>query len=189
MPHLSRGKKLRTTLKEFLKKDENRNNLYFYKEYALIELEMGRFSNCVNILETAIQSQGTCPSAITNENERAALFSVYRTFIETLLDARTYDESHRQWILKVFGQMIPGEGADQNSLVEAYLHGHVRDFLQTALNENGKDTFFLSNLECDMIVCYAYFLYIKNDDIQTVIEILRSCIDHSKDCPYLQVLI
>ncbi|XP_032673473.1 nuclear exosome regulator NRDE2 [Odontomachus brunneus] len=189
LKHDNKGKKLRTTLKEFLKKDENRNNLYFYKEYALIELEMGRFSNCVNILETAIQSQGACPSAITNENERAALFSVYRTFIETLLDARTYDESHRQWILKVFSQMIPGESADQNSLVEAYLHGQVRDFLQTAPSENGKDTFFLSDLECDVIVCYAYFLYVKNDDIQTVIEILRNCIDHSKDCPYLQEML
>lgn len=185
--HYYRGKKLRTTLKEFLKKDENRNNLYFYKEYALIELEMGRFSNCANILETAIQSQGACPSAITNVSERAALFSVYRTFIETLLDARTYDESHKQWILKVFGQMISGEDPDQDSLVETYLHGLVRDFLQTAPDENGKDTFFLSNLECDAIVCYAYFLYIKNDNIQTAVEILRSCIDHSKDCPYLQV--
>jgi len=47
-----KGKKLRATLKEFLKKDENRNNLYFYKDYALIELEMGRFSNCINILKT-----------------------------------------------------------------------------------------------------------------------------------------
>lgn len=184
-----RGKKLRATLKEFLKKDENRNNLYFYKEYALVELEMGRFNNCVSILETAIQSQGACPSAITNESERAALFSVYRTFIETLLDTRTYDESHNQWILKVFGQMIPGESADQDTLVEAYLYKYVRDFLQTAPNENGKDFFFLSNLECDAIVCYAYLLYIKNNDIQTVMEILKSCIDHSKDYPYMQVLI
>lgn len=174
-------------MKEFLKKDENRNNLYFYKEYALIELEMGRFSNCVNILETAIQSQGACPSAIGSACERAPLFGVYRTFIETLLDARTYDESHRQWILKVFGQMIPGESANQDSLVEAYLHGHVRDFLETTPDDYGKDMFFLSNLECDVIVCYAYFLYVKNNDVQTAIEILRSCIDHSKNCPYLQV--
>ncbi|XP_014471485.1 PREDICTED: protein NRDE2 homolog [Dinoponera quadriceps] len=189
LKHDNKGKKLRTTLKEFLKKDENRNNLYFYKEYALIELEMGRFGNCVNILETAIQSQGACPDAITNLCEKAALFSVYRTFIETLLDAKTYDESHRQWILKVFGQMIPGESANQDSLVEAYLHKHVHDFLQTAPDENGKDTFFLSNLECDAIVCYAYFLYIKNDDIQSVVEILRSCTEHSKDCPYLQEML
>lgn len=149
---------------------------------------MGRFSNCMTILETAIQSQGTCPSTITNKCERAALFNVYRTFIETLLDIRTYNESHRQWVLRVFGQMIPSKNLEnQDSLIEAYLHSCVQDFLQASPDEIEKDTFFLSNLQCDAIVCYTYFLYIKNDDIQSVIKILRNCIDHSKDYPYLQV--
>lgn len=184
-----RGKKLRATLKEFLKKDENRNNLYFYKEYALIELEMGRFSNCINILETAIQSQGACPSAINNIDEKAALFSVYRTFIETLLDIRTYQESHKQWILNVFGQMISdNNNENRDSLVEIYLHTCIQEFLSITPNEDEKNIFFLSNLKCDMIVCYSYFIYIKNNDIQTVIQTLRSCIDHSENCPYLQVL-
>lgn len=174
----NKRKRLRTTIKEFLKKDENRNNLYFYKEYALIELEMGRFSTCMNILETAIQSQGTCPSAITDLNTRAALFSVYRTFIECLLDIRTYNESHRQWALKVFGQMISGKSEDPNLLVETYLRSCVKEFLQTPYDENKKDIFFLSNLECDAIVCCAYYLYIRDDDIQPVIEILTNCIDH-----------
>ncbi|XP_029177339.1 protein NRDE2 homolog [Nylanderia fulva] len=189
LKHDNKGKKLRTTLKEFLKKDENRNNLYFYKEYALIELEMGRFSNCMNILETAIQSQGTCPSAITNKFERAALFNVYRTFIETLLDIRTYNESHKQWIIKVFGQMVSNINENQDSSIETYLHSCVQDFLRVAPDENEKDTFFLSNLQCDAIVCYTYFLYIKNDDIQSVIKILENCIDHSKDYPYLQEML
>lgn len=183
-----RGKKLRTTLKDFLKKDENRNNLYFYKEYALIELEMGRFNNCISILETAIQSQEACPSVITNVYEKSALFSVYRTFIETMLDIRkTFDESHRQWILKVFGQMISNKNENQNSLIETYLYTCVQDFLQATPDEIGKDIFFLSNLECDIIVCYTYFLYAKDGDIQAVIKILKNCIDHCKDYSYLQV--
>ncbi|XP_011862923.1 PREDICTED: protein NRDE2 homolog [Vollenhovia emeryi] len=189
LKHDNKEKKLRATLKEFLKGNENRNNLYFYKEYALIELEMGRFGNCMNILETAIQSQGTCPSAITDTCERAALFNVYRTFIETLLDIRTYSESHRQWILKVFGQMVPGGNENQESPIEAYLHSCVQDFLQVPPNVKEKDTFFLSNLECDAIVCYVYFLYIKDGDIQTVVDTLRNCIDHSKDYPYLQEML
>lgn len=148
---------------------------------------MRRFSNCMNILETAIQSQETCPSAIADICERAALFNVYRTFIETLLDIRTYNESHKQWILRVFGQMVLGKNENQKSLIEEYLHSCVQDFLEVPANEKEKDTFFLSNLECDAIVCYAYFLYITDGDIQTVINVLRNCINHSKDCPYLQV--
>ncbi|KAL0100675.1 hypothetical protein PUN28_019222 [Cardiocondyla obscurior] len=190
LKHDNKGKKLRATLKEFLKKNENRNNLYFYKEYALIELEMGRFSNCMNILETAIQSQGTCPSAIIDVYERAALFNVYRTFIETLLDIRTYNESHRKWILKVFSQMVSTKtDENQESLIETYLHSSVQDFLQVPLDEKEKDIFFLSNLECDAIVCYAYFLYIKDNDIQPVVNILKDCIDHSKNYPYLQEML
>ncbi|XP_015609802.1 protein NRDE2 homolog, partial [Cephus cinctus] len=72
----SRRKKLKTSLKEFLKKDENRNNLHFYREYALIEREMERFDNCVNILETTIQSQGQNLESISNDEEKTALLSV-----------------------------------------------------------------------------------------------------------------
>lgn len=162
--------------------------MYFYKEYALIELEMGRFNNCINILETAIQSQA-CLSIITNVCEKAELFSVYRTFIETLLDVReTYDESHRQWILKIFGQMISSKDTNQDSLVEAYLCKQVQDFLQATPNENERDILFLSNLECDTIVCYAYFLYARDGDIRTAVETFKTCIDHCTGHPYLQVL-
>lgn len=149
---------------------------------------MGRFSTCMNILETAIQSQGTCPSTITDLNTRAALFSVYRTFIECLLDIRTYNESHRQWALTVFGQMISGKSENPNSLVEIYLRSCVKGFLQTPSDENKKNIFFLSNLECDAIVCYAYYLYIRDDDIQPVIKILQNCADHFKHYSYSQVL-
>lgn len=175
-------------MKEFLKKEENRNNLYFYKEYALIELEMDRFTNCMNILEYAIQCQETCPSAITDVYERAALFHIYRTFIETLLDNRTYHQSHNDWILKIFGKMVPDKSENQDSL-ERYLHSYVEKFLENPPAENMKDTFFLSNLECDAIVCYAYFLYVKYNHIKTVIDTLKKCIDHSADHPCLQVII
>ncbi|KAG9435449.1 protein NRDE2 isoform X1 [Apis mellifera carnica] len=50
----NKRKKLKTTLKEFLKKDENRNNLHFYREYALIEKEMGKFDNCEILQESQI---------------------------------------------------------------------------------------------------------------------------------------
>ncbi|EZA46762.1 hypothetical protein DMN91_004145 [Ooceraea biroi] len=191
LKHDNKAKKLKATLKEFLKKNENRNNLYFYKEYALIELEMDRFSSCINILETAIQSREACPSAVTNINERAALFSLYRTFIEVLLDIRTYDESHRQWALKIFGQMIPNKCENQDSLVEIYLHSCVQDFLRTSPDRNDDENiFFLSSLECDTIICYVYFLYVKDgNNIQTVIQVLRNCIHHSKECPYLQEML
>lgn len=184
----SRGKKLKNTLKEFLKKEENRNNLHFYKEYALIEKEMGRFDNCVNILETAIQSQSACPSAISNFDERAALFSLYRTFIETLLNSDTYTEMHRERILNVMKQIVPGVGENQLQSVTEYLENCVKSFLQEVPAEDEKDTFFLPSLKCDTIVCYAYLLYIRDSDIGRVMNIFTDCINHYKVSHYTQVL-
>lgn len=175
-------------LKEFLKKEENRNNLHFYKEYALIEKEMGKFDNCVNILETAIQSQGACPSVIANLEERAALLGLYRTFIETLLNSDTYQETNKLRILNVFEQMVPMVDENQLLLVEEYLENCVKGFLQEVAVEDDKDTYLLPNLKCDTITCYAYLLYVRDSDIYKVMNMFVNCLNHYKECHHIQVL-
>ncbi|XP_026667820.1 protein NRDE2 homolog [Ceratina calcarata] len=182
-------KKLKTTLKVFLKKDENRNNLHFYREYALIEKEMGKFDNCVNILQTAIQSQGACPSAIHNPDERSALVSLYRTLAETLLNVETYEETNKTKILDVMKQMVPEAEADPLSQVEKYLEKCVQSFLEVACPENEEDAYFLPNLHCDTIVCYAYLLYVRDSDFDRAISIFKNCVDHYKDCQYIQEIL
>ncbi|KOX69727.1 hypothetical protein WN51_05011 [Melipona quadrifasciata] len=147
----NKRKKLRTTLKEFFKKDENRNNLHFYREYALIEKEIGKFDNCVNILQTAIQSQSARPSEIQNPEEKSALLSLYRTFIETLLDLETYKETHKTQILDVMRQIIPETNGNQLLQVEEYLENCIRNFLQEAPLENEEYMYFLPNVKCDTI--------------------------------------
>ncbi|XP_076760470.1 nuclear exosome regulator NRDE2 [Xylocopa sonorina] len=185
----NKRKKLRATLKEFLKKEENRNNLHFYREYALIEKEMGKFENCINILQTAIQSQGACPSAVNNSDEKSALLSVYRACIETLLNTDTYKETHKEQVLNIMGQMIPK--ADGNSLleVEKYLESCVQNFLQEIPSENEEETYFLPNLKCDTIACYTYLLYVRDSDINKVMTVFKSCINHYKDCHYMQEIL
>ncbi|XP_076235834.1 nuclear exosome regulator NRDE2-like isoform X2 [Calliopsis andreniformis] len=185
----TKGKKLKTMLKEFLKKEENRNNLYFYKEYALIEKEMGRFDNCVNILETAIQSQGAYPSAVSNSEEKAALLSLYRTFIETLLNSDTYKDTNKLRLMNVIKRMVPGENENQLLLVEKYLENCVKSFLQEAPCEDETDTYFLPNLKCDTIACYAYLLYIRNSSTDVIVGMFTSCINHYKGCPRIQEML
>lgn len=185
----NKGKKLRTTLKEFLKKDINRNNLHFYREYALIEKEIGRFDNCVNILETAIQSQNICLSAIHNIDEKLALFSLYRTYIEVLLNSETYKESHKMQILNIMKQMVPGENRDQLLTVEQYLEHCVTSLLEENVSENEEDTYFLPNIKCDTIVCYIYFLYIQGSDISKIMNIYKNSIKHYKENYYIQEML
>lgn len=175
-------------MKEFLKKDENRNNLHFYREYALIEKEMGKFDNCVNILEMAIKSQDTCPSLICIPEEKSALLSLYRTFIETLLNLETYKETHKILILNLMKQIIPETNENQLLQVEKYLENCVRTFLQEDFFENEENTYFLPNYKCDTIVCYAYLLYIRDHDINNITNIFKNCINHYKNQHYIQVL-
>ncbi|KAG7198202.1 hypothetical protein KM043_005611 [Ampulex compressa] len=185
----NKGKKLKNILKEFLKKEENRNNLHFYREYALIEREMGRYDSCVNILETAIQSQGTCPSLISNLEEKAALVSLYRTIIETLLDSEMYKEDHKQRILNVIEQIASGSELEQLLPVEEYLQNCVKSYLQEVPSEEEMDLFFLPNLKCDTIICYAYFIYTRDSNICKANQVLMQCIDHYKECPYIQEIL
>ncbi|KAK1117880.1 hypothetical protein K0M31_015550 [Melipona bicolor] len=185
----NKRKKLRTTLKEFFKKDENRNNLHFYREYALIEKEIGKFDNCVNILQTAIQSQSARPSEIQNPEEKSALLSLYRTFIETLLDLETYKETHKTQILDVMRQIIPETNGNQLLQVEEYLENCIRNFLQEAPLENEEYMYFLPNVKCDTIVCYAYLLFVQNSDINRITSLFKICTNHYKDNHYMQELL
>ncbi|CAK9825779.1 Nuclear exosome regulator NRDE2 [Anthophora retusa] len=184
----NKGKKLKTMLKEFLKKDENRNNLHFYREYALIEKEMGKFDNCVNILETAIQSQGAYPAAILNFDERSALLSLYRTYIEILLSSETSKNMHKTQILNVIAQMVPKD-EDQLLQVEKYLESSVQSFLQETAVETEEDTYFLPSLKCDTIVCYVYLLYVRDSDVNRIIGIFKDCLNHYKGCRYIQEML
>ncbi|KAI4488376.1 hypothetical protein M0804_005224 [Polistes exclamans] len=184
----NKGKKMKSMLKEFLKKDVNRNNLHFYKEYALIEREMGKFESCINILETAIQSNRTL-SIISDPEEKAALFNLYRTLFETLLNTETYKEAHKEKILNVIKHMIPESTDNQLLLVEKYLKDSVNDFLKIEHKSENKDTFFLSNICCDVIVCYTLFLYVKDSNINEIINIYKCCIENCKELSHLQEML
>lgn len=176
---------MRGILKEFLKKGENRNNLHFYREYALIEGEMNRFDSCTNILETAIET-----ASASNENERASIVSLRRTLIETLLDSRVYDESKRIRVIKVLCQFVPGcEETNNIEPVEEHLHEYLENFLAEppATEAEWMDTYFLPNYDCDNIACYVYLLYVDNRDVAEILNVFDACLNHTRGTKHLQV--
>lgn len=103
----SRKKKLKSVVKEFLKQDQNRNSLLFYREYALIEWELGNHDGACKILTTAIVAQpGALPVvSMLNEQEKSGLGSLYRTLCELYLSrARLTPEdasTHKQKAISV----------------------------------------------------------------------------------------
>ncbi|XP_057323070.1 nuclear exosome regulator NRDE2 [Microplitis mediator] len=174
-------KKLKVILKDFLKRDENRNNLHYYREYALVEREMGRVSNCVNILETAIQTKGNNPEACGNQHERAALMSLYRTLLEVLLDVKMWDQlkPNTSHITKVLCAMT------NESLVstEKYLYTCYQDFVDNSKEHDQVDHQFLPNFHCDAIACYVYLLFITNHQHQEIFQVFDTCLESSEKSP------
>lgn len=174
-------------MKEFLKKSENRNNLHFYREYALIEYEHGHFESSVTILETALDSNNLCPATITDVNEKTTVMSVYRTLFEILLNTKTYCKTNRDHLKKIAIKLVPETKG--NRLLSAYkfLHDSVENFLSHEIIEESDDAFFLPNLICDTIMCYAYLSLIVERSIIEIMNTIRRCIDHCKETPGLLV--
>lgn len=77
---MDKEKRLRTKIKNLLKRDENRNCMIFYNEYALIEYECGRIDTMDTIFIAAIDNR-----ACDIEDDRSSWWSTYVCFIETLM--------------------------------------------------------------------------------------------------------
>jgi hypothetical protein len=185
----SRNKKVKSIIKNFLKKPENRNNLHFYREYALFEYELGSFDSCVQMLKKIIQSQDT---KFLDVEEKAALFSLYRTIFEILLDLNTYKNSN----LEIFEELVKTLKNyvsvcfkyNQNMSVEEMLYEEIFKFLTNSVTDESEDTFMLPNIYCDLLICHAYILYSKNNenDSNNILDIFNRCLIHCGKCLRLQ---
>ncbi|XP_063226950.1 nuclear exosome regulator NRDE2 [Bacillus rossius redtenbacheri] len=81
-----RRRRLRAAVKDFLKQEGNRNNLLYYREYALIQHELGHHESALQVLRTAIGARGGLPVAgVPCRRERAGLCLLHRTLCELAL--------------------------------------------------------------------------------------------------------
>lgn len=185
-----RGKKMKTMIKDFLKKEENRNNLHFYCEYAMTELEFGRIDSCINILKSAVQSVDANSLKLADSNNNTAIFSVYKTLCELYLRFE-HDSSHAERILDVMALLAVAP--DNTAAVQSKLHWIEKYFEQCVerflTNESVPTNCisFLPNVDCDIISCYAYILYIQRHGQEHVLQILDQCLHHTSQNPSLQV--
>ncbi|XP_011302659.1 protein NRDE2 homolog [Fopius arisanus] len=181
-------KKLKGILKEFLKREENRNNLDFYREYAIIEREMGKWENCLSILETAVESKGNLILGIKNVEEQRSILSLYRTLLETLLDTRTWDVNNKIRMMKIFAQMSPGSSqAEQIIATEQYLKDFCEEFFNDPdVFDEGLDKYFQPNFYCDAVMCYVYFMYITGKDLEGIHTLFERCIERSRKNRWLE---
>jgi hypothetical protein len=171
----SRKKKLKSLVKDFLKQDQNRNNLLFYREYALIEWELGNHDGACKILTTAITAQpGALPVvSVLNEQEKSGLVSLYRTLCELYLsrarltpeDATTYKQKAIS-ILIALGtgkSLLKTEMSVEQQAVALDKFYHIgTEVLQDASAEAAASVsgHLLPDFCVDWISCHAWLLFL-----------------------------
>ncbi|KAJ8675185.1 hypothetical protein QAD02_010971 [Eretmocerus hayati] len=184
----SKNKKLKSMLKSFLKRAENRNNLHFYREFALIEYELGSVEGSIQLLKTIIQSQD---AKSLETNDIVALFSLYKTVFGILLS----DESNGVFDQNTFDSLIETLKNDlricfshtSSTSVQEMLYNEVLKFLTNPVTDEKEDEFILPNIFCDLLMCHAYLTYhADKEDLNDILGLFEKCLMHTEKCPRLQ---
>lgn len=82
-------KKLRSKIKNLLRRDENRNALVFYTEYALIEYELGDVTKMESIFQAALGE--TRPS--DDDYARSDFYAAHIAYVELLIRERKFGKA------------------------------------------------------------------------------------------------
>lgn len=95
-------KKLRNKIKNLLKREENRNVLAFYTEYALIEYELGEFDKMETIFRTSIGQ--TRPS--DDDYTRSEFYAAHIAYGELLIREQQYAKAIAVLTCLAFGDKL-----------------------------------------------------------------------------------
>lgn len=99
-------KRLRNKIKNLLKRDENRNCLIFYVEYARIECTLNRFQQAENIFKTAIEQ---CNPSTDDDCTRSEYWYAYISYVEMLMLNQKLVEALNALTSLAFDQKIDHE--------------------------------------------------------------------------------
>lgn len=132
-------KRLRMKIKNLLKRNENRNCLVFYVEYALIEYELKRFNVMEGIFIAAISQANPNDEKLA----RAEFWAAHVTYAEMLLHENQLDKAMNVLSCLVFETKISDTGNLTTPLTDAHNFSALKK-----LAERLKDLMFIErNIE------------------------------------------
>lgn len=179
-----RLKKTKTAIKEFLK--NNRDNVMYFKEYALIEFELGNIESARNILLTSINMEGNGKSilSIIDEKTRTNLCHLYRTLIETYLADKNNIETNKEKAIYYLIFMVNDTDKEINKALEKYKLIY-EELLNTTHKNLTVPEHFLPDFMTDWTICYALLVYLLKTPFESgvIIEKALSALEQSNcDC-------
>lgn len=158
-----RAKQLRTKVKNLLKREENRNVLVFYGEYALIEYELGRMDSMENVFNTALGET----KLSDNTNTRADFYSTFVLFVEILLREQRFEQATQALTclgldvsLREFGKLAVTEPNKLQAMKK--LSDRVRDlvFIERNVSVMELEQCFMSDYLVSLMKANIYYTYL-----------------------------
>lgn len=159
-------KRIKSSIKNLLKKEQHRNNELYYVEYALIEKEFGNVDQCIKILQTALQMNKN-QKIVTEKWEQCQVNQcyLYRSLIECIIDLDDIEsDSTKGKVIKLLVNLVLQRKVDNVTtgilmetetkfrlITDEILQGNIRTL--TAVDH------FLPDFLTDWIICYGWFIY------------------------------
>lgn len=165
-------KKLKSGLKNFLKQEENRSNLLYYKEYALVDYEINGFESALNVLTTASSlSNKKAVNSVNGLVENATLFSLNRTIIELYLHPQNANENNTKSALTKLVEIVADKSLDSadaiNEAALRYKHVTLQLLQQKHSKKLSPVQHFLPDYFTDWIVCHSWFIYLTKGAVES----------------------
>ncbi|RZB41006.1 NRDE2 -like [Asbolus verrucosus] len=163
------NKKIKSNVKNFLKQEENRSNVIFYCEYALIEYEQGNIETCLNIIQTALSfSSNRVILASSIDHEQTARCYLYRILVEVYLNAKNEELALKHLVGYVLEKNSPVDKLTEELLNQAAIKfKHVTlQLLQKDVEKLSVAKQFLPDFTTDWIICNGWYLYLTKGPLQ-----------------------
>lgn len=174
-----RIKKIKSEIKNFLKVPENRNNILFYCEYALIEFELNNFDASFKILLTAISmiTENQFISLLDKET-RTNLCYLYRNLVE--LHIRHTSFNSKNILINYLASMITAIEINEQNFDDAIKEVITKyevitnEYFDLETNILSLPGHFLPDFVTDWVICHALLVYLVKSPFEAGIVIERA---------------
>lgn len=158
-----RAKKLRTKVKNLLKRDENRNILVFYAEFALIEYELGRFDSMENVFHTALGET----KLSDNDCTRADFYATFVQYVEILIRENRMEQAAQALTclgldvsLKEYGKMEMTEPKKLLAMKKLFDRVHAIVAIERNVSSIELEQCFISDYLISIMKATVYYTFL-----------------------------
>ncbi|XP_049937954.1 nuclear exosome regulator NRDE2 [Schistocerca serialis cubense] len=162
----SNHRKLRSSVKDILKQERYRNNLSLYREFALLELDLGHNDSAQRILSNATEAAfpGMPVAGVPGSTERAALIALYRSLCEVHL-ARGDKAGALETVLTLASNRSANLQLSITETASKFVHIGAELLNDSPSGDTDGSEILLPDAAVDWVTCHAWMVYLTESPL------------------------